>query len=277
MAHSELTGGKSDRRPGHETQWNPAHDLAPPWAARPGVQLRYLVPGRGCSQFPLPTLGRLKCPRLVPFATALCTLGCGLLQTFAGPGASFFRAFEFDFGPVSGGREALHAAESGVLRGRVALGNDRSPIGLDITALAVTVPPAGTALVVLGARQPSNRSLLQVVVHAPRPGAAALVRSFSAPISCWLKSGALLRQWRRRRPCVRGGVIDEIARSWRPPAVTPTSRPKPRGVSNAIDGDALRWHGLVRRGSPAETRPARWNLVDARTTSDGGTDGQAYA
>ena len=46
---------------------------------------------------------------------------------------------------------------------------------------------------------------------------------------------------------------------------------------DAIDGDALRWHGPVRRGSPAETRPARWNLVDARTTSDGGTDGQAYA
>ena len=58
----------------------------------------------------------------------------------------------------------------------------------------------------------------------------------------------LLRQWRRRRPCVRGGVIDEIARSWRPPAVTPTSRPKPRGISNAIDGGAHRGHGLVRRG-----------------------------
>ena len=59
-------------------------------------------------------------------------------------------------------------------------------------------------------------------------------------------------------------------------AATPTSRPKPRGVSNAIDGGARHDHGVVRRGSPAETRPARWNLVDARTTSDGGTDGQAY-
>ena len=75
---------------------------------------------------------------------------------------------------------------------------------------------------------------------------------------------------------MRGGVIDETAPSWRSPAVTPTSRPKPRGVSNAIDGGAHRGYGLVRRGSPAETRPARWNLVDARTTSDGGTDGQAY-
>jgi hypothetical protein len=199
MAHSELTGGNSDRRSGHETQWNPARDLAPPWAARPGVQLRYLVPGRGCSQFPLPTLGRLKCPRLVPFATALCTLGCGLLQTFAGPGASFSRVFEFDFAgdlpPASLPPGRFPAADepskprSPAYYAGAALGNDRSPIGLDITALAVTVPPAGTALVVLGARQPSNRSLLQVVVHAPRPGAAALVRSFSAPISCWLKMG----------------------------------------------------------------------------------------
>ena len=30
-------------------------------------------------------------------------------------------------------------------------------------------------------------------------------------------------------------------------------------------------------GSPTVSRPARWNLVGARTTSDGGTDGQAYA
>ena len=89
-------------------------------------------------------------------------------------------------------------------------------------------------------------------------------------------SRALLRQQRRRRPCVRGGVVHLTPGKWPTPAVTPTSRPKPRGVSNAIDRDALRWHGLVRRGSPAETRPARWNLVDARTTSDGGTDGQAY-
>ena len=87
----------------------------------------------------------------------------------------------------------------------------------------------------------------------------------------------MLRQWRRRRPSVRGGVVHLTAGKWRSPAVTPTSRPKPRGVSNAIDGGAHRGHGLVRRGSPAETRPARWNLVDARTTSDGGTDGQAYA
>ena len=88
----------------------------------------------------------------------------------------------------------------------------------------------------------------------------------------------LLRQWRRRHPCVRGGVVHLTTGKRRSPAVTPTSRPKPRGVSNAIDGGARHDHGLVRRGRrPAETRPARWNLVDARTTSDGGTDGQAYA
>ena len=34
---------------------------------------------------------------------------------------------------------------------------------------------------------------------------------------------------------------------------------------------------LYAAGARAETRPARWNLADARTTSDGGTDSQAYA
>ena len=96
-------------------------------------------------------------------------------------------------------------------------------------------------------------------------------------IRCRKPGGRLHRQWRRRHPCVRSGVVHLTKGKWPTPAVTPTSHPKPRGVSNAIDRDALRWHGLVRRGSPAETRLARWNLVDARTTSDGGTDGQAYA
>ena len=59
----------------------------------------------------------------------------------------------------------------------------------------------------------------------------------------------------RRHPCVRSGVVHLTQRKWPTQAVTPTSHPKPRGVSSAIDGGARRGHRLVRRGGPAETRP----------------------
>ena len=70
---------------------------------------------------------------------------------------------------------------------------------------------------------------------------------------------------------MRGGVVHLTPGKWPAPAATPTSRPKPRGVSSAIDGGARHDHGLVRRGgSPAETRPARY---PTQLSSDSGADG----
>ena len=107
-----------------------------------------------------------------------------------------------------------------------------------------------------GRSQSCPRRLGRVRARGPsqKPPLAAAPRLFTR------QGGVLLRQWRRRHPCVRSGVVHLTPPKWPTPAVTPTSRPKPRGVSSAIDGDALRWSGLVRRGSPRIAQGAECGL-----------------